>query len=76
MKVLQTSPFPLGYRAVSQQYSEIAKRFQPEASPPEQCFTAEIIRVRVSERIRSTAFRKAETWLDFSGLQLASSQLA
>src|ERR1700728_4227003 len=29
MKVLQTSPFPLGYRASEGQYSETSARFQP-----------------------------------------------
>ena len=28
MKVLQTSPFPLGYRASDAQYSETSERFQ------------------------------------------------
>jgi hypothetical protein len=28
MKVLQTSPFPLGYRASDAQYNETAERFQ------------------------------------------------
>jgi hypothetical protein len=28
MKVLQTSPFPLGYRASDAQYSETSQRFQ------------------------------------------------
>jgi hypothetical protein len=54
MKVLQTSPFPLGYRAVRQQYSEIEKRFQPAAPIEligERRFSAEIIRAKVSESV-------------------------
>jgi hypothetical protein len=42
MKVLQTSPFPLGYRAPNAQYNETAVRFQHAMAglaariPPEQ----------------------------------------
>jgi hypothetical protein len=64
---------------VSQQYNEIEKRFQPEAqanSASGQRFSAENIRVKVSKRICSTAFERADTWLDLSGLLLAFSQLA
>jgi hypothetical protein len=32
MKVLQTSPFPLGYRASDAQYNETAARFQHAAT--------------------------------------------